>query len=246
MDQSASTDDYLKAHQIFPSRHLIGTLRLAFLPEVLSESRHNSMVHRRWQNPAFHAAGPIQRTQDFHLVSSLARNLCTNQNHVRAFLQEDCLSLKALINVQYGRVCTRIVWNACFHGMKALRSLVYLILDIEDAYCPIGCCRMLDEVTVALLWLKCKQLDIRVGGQVIEGENAQVANLLNVQGLSEARAFGTDRSVENEGSNEGAEDIGDEQGHSTAEGREDDSEESDSGDEDSENRPDALVNWWIR
>ncbi len=153
---------------------------------------------------------------------------------------------KALSSVQYGRASTEVVWNQCFRVLEAMRGLTNLILDIEDAYCPTSCCRMLNEAAVALSWLTCKDLLIRIEGQVIEGENAKVAHVLNVLGFSEVQASGTDRIIEDEGSNESVGDVSDEQDGSTPEGEEDDGEQSDSGDEDSENGADDLVEWLTR
>ncbi len=150
--------------------------------------------------------------------------------HLRAFQQENPSSLKALISMQYGRKSTEVVWNQCLHVLEASCGLTILILDIEDAYCPTGCCRMLNEATLPFMWLTYKELDIRVEGQVIEGENAKVSHVLNALGFPDARASGTDRNVGGEGSNESVEDIGNEQDHSTVEGVEDDSEDDDSRD----------------
>jgi hypothetical protein len=75
MKEGATTHDYVEVYEIFPSRKLIGTLRLAFVPERLSESRHNSRVHHQWQKPPFREMSRRQRSKDFHQVCSLAQTL---------------------------------------------------------------------------------------------------------------------------------------------------------------------------
>jgi len=54
---------------------------------------------------------------------------------------------------------------------------------------------MLNEATLPFMWLTYKELDIRVEGQVIEGENAKVSHVLNALGFPDARASGTDRML---------------------------------------------------
>jgi len=73
MKEDATTLDFPEADQIFPSRHLIGTMRLAFVPERLTVSRQKSMAYHRWQQPAFHAMSRNQRFKNFHKVGSLVR-----------------------------------------------------------------------------------------------------------------------------------------------------------------------------
>ena len=102
---------------------------------------------------------------------------------------------------------------------------------------------MLNEAAMAFSWLTYKKLDISIEGQVIKGENAKVAHVLNVLGFPNARALGTDSVGEGEGSDGGAEDVSDTQDQISAEREEDDSEESDSGDEDSRNGADDVVDW---
>lgn len=141
--------------------------------------------------------------------------------------------------MQYGRKSTEVVWNQCLHVLAAMCGLKTLILDIEDAHCPTGCCRMLNEAALAFMWLRSK--GICVEGQVTDGWNARVLHFLNALGFCGARASGTDRTVEDEGSIEGVWESSNGQYDSTVYGEEVDSEETDSGNEDGEKGADDVL-----
>lgn len=68
-----------------------------------------------------------------------------------------------------------------------MRGLKDLTLNIGGLFCPIGCCRMLDYFAIVIVGLGHKELKIGIRGQVMEGENAKIAAVLNGVGTAEAR-----------------------------------------------------------
>lgn len=79
--------------------------------------------------------------------------------------------------------------------LEELRSLQDLTINIGGLFCPIGCCRMLDYFAIVIVGLGHTKLKIGIRGQTIEGENAEIAAILNGVGTAEA----TDLEEEIEG-----------------------------------------------
>jgi len=73
--------------------------------------------------------------------------------------------------------------------LEAMRGLKNLTVDINGLFCPIGCCRMLECFAAMIVGLGHKKLQIGIRGQVMEGENATIAKILNAIGPAKATAL---------------------------------------------------------
>lgn len=72
-------------------------------------------------------------------------------------------------------------WKNSLQTIAHLAGLKHIIMDIKSAYCPHGCCRLIDNLCQLLRRLRFVKQNVCVAvlGQVLEGENARVAGAID-------------------------------------------------------------------
>ena len=88
-------------------------------------------------------------------------------------------SERAQLLHQSDRDLSEMVWFNAGVTIPRLRGLQVLTLDVEQCFCPMGCCRMISQVITSLDGLKTKKgIELVVKGGLVPGEEQKIRNAL--------------------------------------------------------------------
>lgn len=136
--------------EIYPSRHLIRSLRIKFVPEHMPSEVRSGHVLDCWADPNFQLLSKKQRAQSIH---------------------------------RYNRDVCQAVWTNAGKVITLMRELKFLSMDLEQVFCPLGCCRMVGHVVRSLKGLRKKEgFTITVSGELQEVEKRMVLGGLKYGG----------------------------------------------------------------
>lgn len=130
------------ASEVYPSRHLIRSLRIKFVPEHMPSEVRSGHVLDCWADPNFQLLSKKQRAQAIH---------------------------------RYNRDVCQAVWTNAGKVIILMRELKFLSMDLEQVFCPLGCCRMVGHVLRSLKGLRKKEgFTIEVSGELKEEEKQMI------------------------------------------------------------------------
>lgn len=130
------------ASEVYPSRHLIRSLRIKFVPEHMPSEVRSGHVLDCWADPNFQLLSKKQRAQAIH---------------------------------RYNRDVCQAVWTNAGKVIILMRELKFLSMDLEQVFCPLGCCRMVGHVLESLKGLRKKEgFTIEVSGELKEEEKQMI------------------------------------------------------------------------
>lgn len=141
---------YPTGSEVYPSRHLIRSLRIKFVPEHMPSDVRSTHVLDCWADPSFQLLSKKQRAQAIH---------------------------------HHNRDVCETIWTNAGKVISLMRELKFLSMDLEQALCPLGCCRMVGHVVQSLKGLKKKQgFTISVSGELKYAEKRMVLGGLKYSG----------------------------------------------------------------
>ncbi|MCJ1464965.1 hypothetical protein MMC07_003580 [Pseudocyphellaria aurata] len=185
------------AGEMYPSRHLIRSLRIKFVPEHMPTEVRSGHVLDCWADPGFQLLSKKQRARAIH---------------------------------RYNRDVCEAVWTNAGKVVTLMRDLKSFSMDLEQAFCPLGCCRMVGHVLKSLKGLKKKGgFTITVSGELKNQERQMILG-----GLQYSGPAGDDGSVQGPlVHGEDGDEVEDEAEHQEQhEDEDEEDEESDESDED--------------
>lgn len=194
------------ASELYPSRHLIRSLRIKFVPEHMPSEVRSGHVMGCWSDPNFQLLSKKQRAQAIHRHN---RNVC------------------------------EAVWTNAGKVITMMRQLKFLSIDLEQVFCPLGCCRMVGHVLQSLRGLRKKEgFTVAVTGELKDEEKRMVLRGLKYRGHT------VDYDLVKklfEDTEEGEDDEDDEDYGYHEEEDEDNEEEDEDNEEEDENVDDELL-----
>ena len=142
---------YPTARRFFPSRHLIRSLRIKFVPENIPSDVRSAHIMECWSDASFRALSRESRATAIH---------------------------------EYNRELCELVWINAGKVISQMAGLESLFLDFELSFCPLGCCRMAEQVVEALQGIRTKaNFSLAVTGELESEElNAIIDGLSYSEG----------------------------------------------------------------
>lgn len=206
------------ASDLYPSRNLIRSLRVKFVPEHMPSEVRSGHIMGCWSDPHFQLMSKKQRAQIIH---------------------------------RYNRSVCQTVWTNAGKVITMIRDLKFLSIDVEEVFCPQGCCRMVGHVMRSLRGLRKKEgFTVAVTGELKDEEKRMVLKGLKYRGPSVQYDFVKNLFEGGEGEDEDAEDYAyheegdedhDEEDEDHEEENEDNEEEAEDNEEEDENVDDKLL-----
>lgn len=74
----------------------------------------------------------------------------------------------------YEKSLSDTVWQQACLSLLSMRGLEKLTLDVEQAFCPQGCCRRTGYLVGVLIGFKFRKVEIKVEGDIIRGEKKMI------------------------------------------------------------------------